>query len=137
MDSNLKELESGFANLTTDEKFVKICKLQGLNPDMCLPDVTGVPDQHKQAVLDITKLFIIYDFINSDQVQLIPDKCNSSPLFFTHPQFRFVGLSFWESYSNMTCRLMSDSSTKSRFIATHFEELYKNVIVYEPNRSKK
>ena len=39
--------------------FEQCCQAQGLDPEKCLPDVTNVPLQFQQAIINLSKLMTI------------------------------------------------------------------------------
>lgn len=119
--------------------FEKCCQAQGLDPEKCLPDVTNMPKQFQQAIVNLTKLMIIAaavngswkpDWNNSDEEKWFPwfdmevDKRNPSGFLFGDS-----GCDCSASGSAGGSRLCFVSEEASDFVGKHYEDLWRGAMV--------
>lgn len=50
------------------KSFEEACKVKGLDPEKVVPDVSMYPEEHREAVVAVAKLFIIADVLNEGHV---------------------------------------------------------------------
>lgn len=119
------------------KSFEEACELQGLNPETCLPDVSGMPKQHQQATIATAKLFIIADAVNGDWKADYSDYGQYKYLpYFTWDDPSGSGFSCgdydsWNTLSSVGSRLVFCSREAAKHMGKTFTELYKAVHVYQ------
>lgn len=124
-------------NYNKIKSFEEACELKGLNFESCLPDVSNVPEQHRQAIIDTTKLFIIADAVNGDWQ---PDYSDYEQRKY-HPVFTMddtsgsgfscIGYGSWLTRSFVGSRLVFPSWEAAKYMGETFIDLYKSVHVYQ------
>jgi len=114
--------------------FEDACKKFGTDPAK-LPDLNGIPEEFHKPIIAGYKLMIVYKAINNGWR---PDWSNWSQYKY-YPWFRVLSSGFGFSYACYTSdgtvasvgsRLCTDTSDKALFIAVHFEELYRDYLLY-------
>ena len=98
--------------------------------------ISGVPEQHIEAVKAIINLFVVHDAVNPDYT---PDFTDSEWKYSNYFElgspsgagFSFCDIGIWYSDSRVGSRLVSESSEASTYIAKTFPELFKKFMVYK------
>jgi hypothetical protein len=108
--------------------FEAACKQLKLDPKKVLPQVTGVPKKHQEAIVAHAKLVIITealnegwtpDWENSDEWKYYPwfDMSSGSGLSFDGCAYRF-------SHSGVGSRLCFKTAELAKYAGTQFKKLY-------------
>lgn len=111
------------------------------NFDPSKVEISGVPEQHVEAVKAIINLFVVHDAVNPT---FTPDFTDSNWKYSNYfelgsPSGR--GFSFndddgWYSVSFVGSRLVSENSEASNLIAKICKNDYKNLMVYDRSKFK-
>jgi hypothetical protein len=109
------------------------CKALGIDPEKSLPKVTGVPKQHKDAIVAHAKLVIITEALNEGWKPNWKD----SGEYKYYPWFNMSsgsGLSFhdcvgWDSRSTVGSRLCFKSRALAEYAGKQFKKLYEQYFV--------
>jgi len=120
---------SGF-DYKTIKSFEDACKKENLDPT-ALPDVSMIPEEFREAIIAIYKLFIIFkainngwaaDFTNHSQWKYFPWlRVNSAGSGFAlSPSYYGYG----GTYTTVGSRLCTDSSEKAMYIGKQFGDIY-------------
>lgn len=117
-----------FRSITTVEKAFEKC---GYDPK-AMPDLSGLPEQIRNALLSAYLLMVVFEAIN-DGWQ--PDFTNRDQVrYFPWPAVSRSGLGFSDSYcgyddgraaAHVGSRLCTDSAAKALFILDQFQDLWK------------
>lgn len=113
--------------------FDEACFLKGLDSANVLPDVSGFPEEHQEALIALAKLIIIVSAVNgewkpdwnkSDTLKWYPwfdmetDKNNPTG-------FRFDDALCFYSRSDVGSRLCFESREAAEYVGKQFTDLYK------------
>jgi hypothetical protein len=117
-----------FHSITTVEKAFEKC---GYDPK-AMPDLSGLPEQIRNALLSAYLLMVVFEAINDgwqpdstdrDQVRYFPwPDVSRSGLGFSRSHFDF---DFGPTSALVGSRLCTDSSAKALFILDQFQDLWK------------
>lgn len=113
--------------------FEAACKELQLDPEKCLPKVTGVPKQHQDAIVAHAKLVIITealnegwkpDWKNDDEYKYYPwfNLCSGSG-------FSFDGYGYIDSGSHVGSRLCFKTRDLAEYAGKQFIKLYEQYFV--------
>jgi hypothetical protein len=100
-----------------------------------LPDMSNVPEEFRKPLIAGYKLMIVYKAINNGWR---PDWSNWNQLKY-FPWYRVLSSGFGFSGTDFSCdytvstvgsRLCTDTSEKALYIASQFEDLYKDYFLY-------
>ncbi len=134
MSTKKSEKTNSDFDYTTIKTFEDACKKENIDPEK-LPNVKDIPEEFGKPIIAVFKLFIIFKAINNGWK---PDWSNSNEYKY-YPWFYVLssGFGFDVSTYDSTCtvtgvgsRLCCDSSEKAKYIATQFEEEYKDFLLY-------
>ena len=118
----------------TIKTFEDACKKESIDP-LLFPDVSIIPEGFRSPIINAFKLMVIFKAINNGWV---PDWNNWNQYKY-YPWFRVssggVGFSSSDYYStdasaSVGSRLCTDSSEKALYIASQFENEYKEYFLY-------
>lgn len=117
-----------FRSITTVEKAFEKC---GYDPK-AMPDLSGLPEQIRNALLSAYLLMVVFeaindgwqpDFTDSSQVRYFPWLgVSRSGLGFSHSSCDYV---YDHTNAHVGSRLCTDSSAKALFILDQFQDLWK------------
>lgn len=119
---------------TTIKSFEDACKSANIDPE-ALPEVSSIPEEFRKAIINVYKLFIIFQAINNGWQ---PNWNNSSeykyfPWLWVDASkelssgFGFSDTDYYFTYAHtlVGSRLCTDTSDKALYIANTFQEEYK------------
>ena len=122
----------------TIKSFEDACKKEGINPEK-IPDVSMLPEEMQKALISVYKLFVVFkaikngwepDWTNWDQYKYFPwFEVNASeevPSGFGFSASDFV---YSLSVTTLGSRLCIDTREKALYIASQFEDLYKDFLL--------
>jgi hypothetical protein len=114
--------------------FEDACEALKLNPAKCLPDVSGVPAHHQEAITANAKLIIIVEALNQDwkpnwnnrdEYKLYPwwkvDASSKNP---SGSCLSFHGAGRWATNTTVGSRLCFKSEELCEYAANQFKPLY-------------
>ncbi len=120
----------------TIKSFEDACKKEKVDPTK-LPYVSMIPEEFREAIINVYKLFIIFkainngwiaDFSNWNQYKYYPwfeiQKVSGSGFVFSNSLYFFT-----YTHSDVGVRLCTDSSEKALYIAKRFEAEYKEFLL--------
>lgn len=107
--------------------FEAACKALKLDPEKCLPKVTGVPKHHQAAIVAHTKLVIIAEALNEGWKPNWQD--SNEPKYWPWFDMSGSGLSFfvcvfYYSHSGVGSRLCFKSRELAEYAGKQFIKLY-------------
>jgi hypothetical protein len=119
----------------TIKSFEDACKKENVDPSL-LPDLSMIPEEFRNPLMAVYRLFIIFKAINNEWIANYGD----SNQYKYYPWFRVLssGSGFGFSDSNFIyghtltlvgARLCTDTSEKALYIAQQFEAEYKDFIL--------
>lgn len=128
--------------------FEDCCKRMNYDPEKLLPDVSMFPARHQKALLGTAKLFIIHEAFNYDDKKkevYEPDWNDSDEGKWSYwfdmekdednnaSGFRFDAslCGYTSTLSAGGSRLCNLNEDRSIFIGKHFEELFRDVMVFQ------
>ena len=120
-------------NFQTIKSFEDACKKENIAPS--LPDVSMLPEEFRKPVIAGYKLMVIYKAINNGW---IPDWSNDDQYKY-YPWFGVLSSGFGFSISRYTyvstitdvgSRLCTDTREKALYMASQFEQEYKDYFLY-------
>jgi hypothetical protein len=112
--------------------FAQACKHKGLDPKKVLPNVSGMPKEHRKAVIAAAKLFIIVDVLNDGWVPNWDDRSQEKwwPCFYLNkPGFRIDTVYSDCTRTNVSFRLCFKSKDIALYAAKNFKQLYRDLMV--------
>lgn len=125
---------------TSPEKiksFEEACKVEGLDPDKVLPDVSGFPSIHQKALTALAKLIIVVDVLNGDwnpdwnnddEYKYYPwfdmEKTKENP-----SGFWLISVGYISASSGVGSRLCFHSRELAEHAAEHFLDLYRDYMI--------
>lgn len=135
-------------NVAELTSFEDCCKRMNYDPEKVIPDASVFPARHQLALTDTAKLIIIHEAFNYDVKKkevYEPDWNNSSERKWSYwfdmekdednnpSGFRFYGLGYGytDTGSAGGSRLCNRNEDTSIFIGNHFEELFRNAMVFQ------
>ncbi len=128
MKAKEKETAKTVFDFTTIKSFEDACKKEGFDPSI-VPDVSKIPEEFREAILAVYKLFVAYKAINNGIEMDFRDpsfakywpwaKVLSSGFVFAGSAYVFDGAG-----TAVGSRLCTDSSEKARYMFETFEKEY-------------
>jgi hypothetical protein len=114
--------------------FEGACKVLKLDPKKALPVVSGMPKQHREAIIAHAKLVIIAEALNGDWK---PDWSDYNQWKY-YPWFEMKSSRFgydgsyvnYSSYSNAGSRLCFRSAEIAKYAGQQFKSLYKQYFLF-------
>lgn len=123
--------------------FEEICKVKGYDPEKVIPDMSSYPERHMKALTSVAKLFIVNEAINyvdNGNKDWVPDwqddnqekhypwvdmeKDENNPT-----GFRLCAVIYDCTISSVGSRLVYRSPKGVKHAFTHFEDLYRDLMV--------
>lgn len=121
------------------KSFEEACQYKGLDPQKVLPDVSGFPKEHQQAIVSHAMLIIIVAALNENwkpdwndmnEEKWYPwfdmEKTESNPSGFGLCVAHFV-----HTFTFVGSRLCFRTRALAQYVGTQFSELYKSYMVLE------
>jgi hypothetical protein len=118
--------------------FEDACKALNLDPEKVLPDISTFPPPHQKALTATAKLFIVADALNEgwqpnwndgDEYKYYPWFDLEKDEDVNPSGFRFHGVSYYYTNSDVGSRLCFKSRDVAQYAGTQFIDLYRDLFI--------